>query len=994
MRIREKSASFPKLLLALPFVAVAPGVVRAQAAAAPGASQDATPGPMVEEVLVTGSRIAREDYVAESPMVTVSPELIQSMGGVTLESAMNGLPQLVTSAGASANTGGGQAKVNLRGLGSQRTLVLLDGRRMQPANADGSVDLNMIPPSIVQSVEVITGGASAVYGSDAVTGVVNFKLRRDIEGIEATAQYGAAQEGDAQVQDYSVLAGMKFAEGRGSSILSLNYTDRGDANAAARRPFGRSGSSSSLPEGNWNVDSTNLPTQAAMNTLWANYGFAPGTVSRTARLYFNTDGSMFLQSTPSGPLNYRDGFEGLARNNLIVGNALLSDNEASNFSQTPLERINVFGYTDYEVSPSTKVFVQAQFADFDVTGMRPPNVAGSSSSFIPTTIPVTNPFIPADLATLLASRPRPLDPITITKRSAEATSIFQKWSYTVNEVLAGASGSLPWADMTWNVYGSSGKTRRDESFIDYANNAAINRLLDAPDGGVSICEGGFDPFGLHAMSQECLDYVNRQTHSIIDIETQNVEMNLSGSLFELPAGKVQFAVGADYRNSDFESQPDGQIASGEIAGFLPIQATEGSTDSIEAYTELLVPLLAGKPAADELNLSLAYRFADYDTIGGVSTYKAGLDWRPIRSVMLRGGYSRAIRAPSVGELFAPESLSRTGLGAPGAAGSGDGCDVRSAYRAAGNPDANAARDLCLALGMPLAIVDTYTNTNTANPALAGGNPDLEAETADTYSFGVVLRPQAASPLLSTLSLSVDYYSIELKGAVGNITSLLAMQRCFNADGSNPTYDVGNFYCGLISRLPTNGDISVIENPLFNLGGYRTTGVDIGIDWALPMSMMGASGAGELRVSSNISYLDSFEIQTLEGAPFFDYAGTIGNTQIDPFATARPEWKGITTLSYRVGPATIGLNWRYLGKMENAANVGTNGTAPPTEAMNYFDLNARYTLTDSVELRAGIVNVMDKDPPIVTIDANGQAQTNATTYDIIGRRYFVNMKVRF
>lgn len=988
MRTIENRAALTKVLLALPCVAGVPTVVHAQ-------TSDTGSAAPLEEVLVTGSRIARPDYVAESPMVTVSPDLIQSLGTATLETALNELPQLVTSAGASANTGGGQAKVNLRGLGSQRTLVLLDGRRMQPANADGSVDLNMIPPSLVESVEVITGGASAVYGSDAVTGVVNFKLRRDIEGIEASAQYGAAEEGDAAIRDYSVLAGTKFGEGRGRSILSLNYTDRGSANAAARQPFGRSGSSSSLPEGNWNVDSTNLPTQAAMNTVWGNYGFAPGTVSRTARMYFNTDGSMFLQTSPTGPLNYRDGFDGLARNNLIVGNALLSDNEASNYSQTPLERVNVFSYTDYDVSDSTKVFVQGQFADFDVTGMRPPNVAGSSSSFIPTTIPVTNPFIPPDLAALLASRPRPLEPITITKRSAEATSIFQKWDYNVYEVLAGASGRLPFGDLTWNTYGSYGKTRRDESFVDYANNAAINRLLDAPDGGVNICEGGFDPFGLNAMSQDCLDYVNRRTHSIIDIETQNIELNLQGSLFEMPAGKVQFAVGSGYRKSTFESQPDGQIAAGEIAGFLPIQSTEGSTDSLEAYTELLVPLLAGKPAAEELNLNVAYRYSDYDTIGGVSTYKAGLDWRPIQSLMLRGGYSRAIRAPSVGELFAPEALSRTGLGAPGTAGSGDGCDVRSAYRAAGNPNAAAVRDLCLALGMPLAIVDTYQNTNTANPALAGGNPRLQQETADTYSIGVVWRPRGASELLSTLQLSVDYYSIELEGAVGNITSLLAMQRCFNADGSNPGYDVNNFYCGLISRASTDGDIDVIENPLFNLGGYRTTGVDIGIDWALPLSTLGASAtAGELRISSNISYLSSFEIQTLEGAPFFDYAGTIGNTQIDAFATARPEWKGITSLSYRFGPAVVGVNWRYLGEMENAANVGTNGTAPPTAAINYFDLNARYALTDAVELRAGIVNLTDKDPPIVSIDANGQAQTNATTYDIIGRRYFVNLKVRF
>lgn len=963
------------------------------------AQEAAAQGPEpIEEIVITGSRIARRDFVAVSPIVTVDAALIQASGSVTLEETLNEMPQLVPSANASADLSprSGQASANLRGLGYQRTLVLVDGRRIQPASGNGAADLNMIPPGLIRSVEVITGGASAIYGSDAVTGVINVKLRKDVEGIEIRTQHGMAEEGDGFTQDYNLLVGGNFDEGQGNGFLSLSYSNRESVLSADRRYFGRYGASTSLPQGYWVTDATNLATQAATDAVFDSYGYPAGTVSRTTRLYFNTDGTLFTGSGPDGPRNYRDGFDGLA-SNLIVNpnNSLRYDSDPFVYIQKPLDRTNVFARSEYTVSPNLTVFAQGDYLTYETTANRLPNVQGSFSSFIPLTIPITNPFISPDLASLLASRPQPDDDFGITKRSAENTPIFQRFNYDVFEVVVGASGNFASDNWTWDAYGSYGETAHEESQIDYASNVALNNLLDAPDGGTSICDGGWNPFGLHAMSRSCLDYVNRTTHSTVNLDQYIFQFNVQGSLFELPAGETQLAAGVEYRKNNYTYEPDALISTGELAGYLPIQATAGSTDVQEIYAEFLVPLTARDSAIRETNLDVAYRYSDYDSIGGTSTYKADLDWIPYDGLRIRGGYSKAIRAPSAGELFAPEAIGNAGFGAPGAAGSGDACDIRSYYRSASNPDSDLVRSLCLEQGLPAALIDTYMNVETSATLVTGGNVELQEEAADTYSIGAIFQISGSSAWFSDFSVSLDYYSIKIDAAVGTVTSGLAMQRCFNSDGSNPTLNVDNFYCTLISRDPGDGDPSLVQNPLFNLGGYKTSGVDLSIDWHIPLAEVGlGERSRDLVLSSFINRLDKFEIQTLDGTPFVDYAGTIGNSQIEPYATARPDWKAITTFKYLSGPLDVALRWRYLGRMENSANVGTGGTLPATKSVSYFDLNGGYNFTDDIAVRLGVVNLLNQDPPVTSINSQGIASTDATTYDVIGRRYFVQFNVDF
>lgn len=376
---------------------VAPTADPAVAAPAPEAvgqtavSQDAT-----GDVIVTGSRISRRDYVSESPIVTVGQAAIAATGSPNLEATLNQLPQLTTSASAASNfTGrGGQASADLRGLGQQRTLVLLDGHRLQPSSADGSIDLNTIPADLIGSAEVITGGASAVYGSDAVTGVVNLKVRRDAHGVELSGRYNLTDKGDGAIKDVSLIAGSRFHDNRAYALFSVGHTERDPVQLNARGYLRNQVASTIISEGNITAIANNLPSAATVNALFAKYGFAPGTVPANAAFAFNTDGTLFTRgSTTTGPINFRSPPSvdvGVYNNNLYYFGANRF------YDQTQQKRTNVFSLLEYDVTSDIKFTGQLLFNDINVTAQRANTVLGGGAS-APILIPVTNPFIPADV---------------------------------------------------------------------------------------------------------------------------------------------------------------------------------------------------------------------------------------------------------------------------------------------------------------------------------------------------------------------------------------------------------------------------------------------------------------------------------------------------------------------------------------------------------------------------------------------------------------------
>jgi len=960
--------------------------VHAQSAPAPSEASAAEAAPQ-SEIIVTGSRISRRDYSSTSPITTVDGDFIARSDSSTLETSLNQLPQIAASASSSTNTQarGGQASINLRGLGQQRTLVLLDGRRIQPSSPDGAVDLNIVPAALVGNVEIITGGASAIYGSDAVTGVVNLKLRRDLDGIEASAKFGVSERGDAGTRDFNLLGGTEFAGGRGSIIASFGYSRRDDAPFTDRPHLRGQVLVPAIPDTLVSVSAANLPSQAALDAIFAGYGAAPGTVSPTTQLSFNRDGTLFA---PPGAVNYRGSLDLPYRLNNGTLNYAVSETYTA---QTPLERITGFGHVDFELADSVTLFVEGLYTNYSVvTGGAYAN-AGSSSGR-PLSVPVTNPFIPDDLRIYLASRPDPDAPFRVSRFTVEAGPREERNEYDVYQITAGLNGTI--ADgLSWSLVGSYGKTTQATTYRGYPSTVAMQDLLSAPDGGRSLCDGGYDLFGAQPVSDACVAYISRTAHNRTELGQTIVEGTLSGGLFDLPAGTLKFAAGAAYRENSYSFDADPLISNGELANFLPVFSSGGKTKALEGYVELLIPVLHDLPLIREFNLAPSYRYSDYNTVGGISTYKIDADWLVTEGVRVRGGYSRATRAPSAGELFAATNLGQAPIGSPGLIGLGDPCDVRGAYRASGSSIAGAVRDLCLAQGVPSNLIDSFTNINPRVPFEAGGNTGLAPEKADTYSVGVVLNPKFASPWLSRLSLSVDYYKIAIEEAIGQITNNVALSQCFDPT-ANPGLSTDNYYCALLTRDPTNGQLSQIGNPLLNLATYSSSGIDTQFDWRVDFGEIGLGGDGSFAIHSVVSYLDSFKIQNLAGAPTLEYAGTIGNQQIDLFATAHPRWKATTSGTLTLGGTSVALRWRFLDKMDNAANAGTGGTATGVKAVSYFDLDIGTKISDTFDLSIGAVNLFDKKPPILYTNPTGVLETEPYSYDLIGRRFYVSAKAVF
>ena len=962
-------------LAALMLASVTPAAAHAQAAASE----------TVDEVVVTGSRIARQDYSASTPISTISAAAVEKTGAVTLDTALKQRPQFVGSTGSTTNSNGngGQANVQLRGLGRQRTLVLMDGRRLPPANSDGSVDINVIPSALIENVEVITGGASAIYGSDAVAGVVNIRMKHHFSGLELDAQYGAADNGDAEDYKISVALGGDFAEGRGNSVFSAEYANRNAIFIADRGYSVGANRDAVLPTGLVSF-ATGAPSQAALDAVFGRYGVAAGVVRSSNSFGFNPDGTLF--TTGVTVQNFKQSDPTLFT---VTPTQVLAEGRQYRFLQLPLETYSFYNRTSYALTEGTQAFMQLFYSNnVGATQGNPVPSASNATTGVPL-VPVTNPFIPADLRTLLASRASPTAGIALSKRfdALGGGRLVQNNNHTYQAV-AGVEGRLPIMDWKWDFTGSYGKNEITTRYTNYVSRAALQSLLSAPDGGASICAGGFNPFGNNPVSKACADFIAKRLKSQREIEQRVVEGNVQGRLFALPAGDLRFAIGADYREDHYREDPDALIASGDTiaqAGAF----FEGRSKVKEGYAELLIPIVKDLPFVKELSVDVGARISDYDTIGSVATYKADGSWKVVDQLTLRGGYERAIRAPSLGELYTPVVNAPGIIGLAGSLGSGDPCDIRGAYRTGAN--GAKVRALCLSQGVPQSLIDTYTFSQQSAGTRTGGNAALKEETADTFSIGAVWRPTIDHDLFRNVSLSVDYYSIKVKDAVGSITPTLTLSRCFNASGAtNPAYAADNTFCQLVTRNP-DGTINLITGQSLNLGAYKTAGVDVQLDWRFDTEALGLPDGGSLSVNLVTSWLDTFKILSLPGDPYLEYAGTIGNGQIDPVAISRPKWKSNLDLEYQNGPAMVGVIWRFFGKMDNAANVGaTNPTAVGVSSVSYFDLTARYRLSQKLELWGVVTNLTDKLPPVYP----AAGSTDLATYDVIGRRFTLGVKARF
>ncbi len=954
------------VLPALAAKADAPASVIVATASAESASAAATSGIAPDGattelggVTVTGSRIVRLDYDSSSPLTTVSKEAIESSGQVTIEEVLNTLPQLGLGANkTNAGWGGtGQATLNLRGLGAQRNLVLLDGRRLQPSTTDNIVDVNAIPTALISGIEIITGGASAVYGSDAIAGVVNVLVNDRFEGVQLDTRYSRYAEGDGDTHDVELTFGGNFAGDRGNAVLSFSTADRDGVDFMAREFFRKhpGGTDFRLQTGTYEFGA-NLPSQDAVDLVFGQYGAVPGRVPvrPTTYLGFNDDGSLFLAN--NGPFNWR-GPDGQLND---TGTQLNNLNQYS-LIQVPLDRKTAFGRVRYDIADGIEAYGQFNWAELD-------SYVAAEGGNTAINVPTTNPFIPDDLRTILDSRADPDAPFRLHKRFQEAgprtfERTFDSWQF-----IAGLKGKLDAFNGSWDAYVSRGSTAAHE-----VNNGAVvieslRTLINAPDGGTDLCAGGYNPFGLTVLSDECRQFLVAATVSDTRYEQDVAEANLQGELFALPAGEVRIATGFGWRRNTYDFTPDRLLQQGGIVGVPAKGASHGSTSVKEVYVETLLPLLYEKPLAHALDLGLAYRYSDYDPSGGVDTWKADFNWAPVAALRVRGGYQRAVRAPSVGELYVAAETESNSYGLV-ANGQGDQCDANSPLR--NGPNATAIEALCLAHGVPADLLPTYIDTQRESLATRAGNTGLAPESADTVTVGVVWSPEFAD-----LSLAVDYFDIRVDDVIGTLTSAQVLAACFNQDGSNPGYAADNFYCRLIQRNAETGRIDNIDKPTFNMGSLKTSGVDVQVDWRHALA------GGELSAGSVLSWVDRYEVQAVEGGNTYDYAGFVGTL---------PTWKAVSRVRYARGPGSLGLRWRYIGSMEHSSKVlNPASTTPPVDAFSYYDVFGRWAFGTHVVLDAGINNLFDKDPPQV---GGTPGATHNATYDIYGRQYFVGLSVK-
>jgi len=978
-------------LTALAVAAAISGVLASPNSAwADQAAEASAPGPdsaqerdgAIGEILVTGSRISRSDYTSTSPIVTLSAEAISTSGTVTIENTLNQLPQFVQ--GQTQSTVGavalpGRATLNLRGLGETRNLVLLDGRRLPLSSPFAVVDVNLIPQSILGSVEVITGGASAVYGSEAMSGVVNFKTKEFFEGVQIDGRSGFSDQGGADTLDASITGGFKIANDRGHLLLSAGYTDR-EVLWGSERDFYQLGVLSSfIGTGSFVPSATNLPTQASVDGVFANYGVAPGAVLNSRSLGFNDNATLFGQI---GAFNYQGPTTGFFS---TVGNIVRQPVTYQEFVVNPLERKSFYGKFDYDVVDNASVYMQFLYNQTRTTGQ----VGWSPTLFVVPVVPVTNPFIPSDLATILASRPNPTATFTLNHRFMGLETREFPTDFTTAQYILGFRGDLPIKDWGWDIYGSYDSMDMVETQDKAILLTRMSNLLFAADGGASICAGGFNPFGLQnatSISDACRAYMETDTHDYTKTTQNIVEANLTGSLFELPAGNLKFSLVLGYRDNSYELDPDPAREGADIIGTLPTFPTQGDVSVKEAALEILVPILNDAPLAKSLELNLGFRTSDYDVSGRHETYKIDGVWEPVSALMFRGGYEHAIRAPNVGELYSAAQAAQAQIGSP--PGQGDPCDVRSAARTGAN--AASLRALCVATGVPDAIVDTFQYTTVAVGTLISGSTALTPEEGDTYTFGAVFRPSGDSELFSNFSLSVDYYDIDITNVINIVSGVTAMNKCYNLDGTNPAYDANNQYCQLINRDATGG-IRTVLTPYFNLGGLSTTGVDAQLDWRFPLSGFGMSdGAGGLRLNVVANFLQSYEVQLLPGSAIQEFGGTIDGTQNGGIPL--PDWKTLTTLTYELDKFEIGVRWRHLPEMDDITSVTRPASpAPGVPSYDLFDANVAVRLNDTLLLRGGATNVFDEEPPIVS---GTVGQTQPGTYDIIGRNYYVGFQANF
>ena len=910
----------------------------------------------VERIEVTGSRIKRADLESASPVSIITTEDMKIQGISNISDALQNLTAQSGGLTAAVNNGGnGNATVNLRGMGASRTLVLVNGRRMiaSGTGAASTVDLNAIPFSAVKRIEVLKDGASAVYGSDALAGVVNIIMRDDFEGFELDASYAKTGEGDGEEASISSTFGV--SSDKGNVVVNVGFYDRGTVRASDR-------DYSACP---YSETEGKRFCAGSGNSLGMNGYLDNGDGDQ---IQFEPGGNG--TSSPSGYHPYIGSGEGNDAYNY----------SAASYLSTPATRYNVSVLGNYELADDLNFFAEAYYTNRTSTQQLAPapinytyNVDGRD--WLISQNPEVYPFSGLyDFAT----PGQDVNLFPLRRMSEMGGRVFEQEVNTA-QFTTGLEGFIA-EQYSWNVfytYGRNSAVDRSKNYINVDKMiASVNEncegvTVTGTPGNASVT--GNDPaapcinyFGEGSLTQADADYLRYTDQGTSGTEMHHIGASISGDLFELPAGVIGFAFGLEHREESAFNQPDAFSSSG-IGSGNAVQPTSGGYKVDEAYVEFVVPLLTDLPMVQSLDLEAALRYFDYDTFGSDTTYKLGLTWRMTDEVMLRSVLSTAFRAPSVSELYGGQSDSFTNYTDPCTGFGGAGFD--SKYQVACAADAAAGS---------IASDGTFAQNSGQLRAVVGGNPDLGPETADTFTVGLVVEP------LDGLSFTIDYYDIEVENVISSVGITTKLDKCYSAGATGG--QGGSFpLCGGVVRDGT-GNFDGTPSLNQNLSTWNLSGIDFNAEYNFD-----AAGLA-WKASWEASYISKWEVQEFAGEPLQDYVGVASSS-----SGSIPEWKHNLGLSVYGDDWSVSYNAMYVNSLvtESVALFDKDPAdfyAPEADSFISHTISGSYQLNEHVSLRGGVDNLTDEEPPYYS--DYDDANTDTTLYKYVGRNFFVGTTISF
>jgi iron complex outermembrane receptor protein len=899
----------------------------------------------IEEVMVTGSRIARDplDYVG--PMNVISNETITKANAITVQEILQEIPAVTMNGTNENDSNGGQGvrSVEMRNLGEQRTLLLVNGRRfVSTVLGTGLVgDLNNIPVNMIERVEVLGDGSSAVYGSDAVAGVVNVILKQDFEGVELSVGGGQSGEQDGDRYDLSMVMGANFDKGNitfGVSFAEekeVTFADRSWSQDPVIIDFG----------GGATLNGSGIPP-------WGKY-YRPSDGSSIA---FSPDADTGLDFTECGGANAQaiDGYEP-CRFNYNLGNdiSLLSPNQKTSF----------FLKGNYELTDTLNLIAEVSYTDREGSlgfpGLPISGAHGQFTDMVP--VPFTNPHIPSDALAMiqaeeLAANAAATGFIMDWRAQDAGTRQFEYQGETVS-TLFGLEGEFT-NGWTWDAHFNWGRSEVFEETFDQVNVGKLRIAVDPDkcdaDVGCSNAQAApgdaIDIFGRGDVTEAFANYILFDDTELNEYEMMQIAGNVSGDLFELPAGTVGFAAGFEYREEEGGSRKSAVTQSGDSGGNFS-QSTKGEYDVTEFYAEVNLPLIQDAPMAENLSMDLAWRYSDYNTIGDDSTYKIGVSWSPFEDLRLRAVSSTAFRAPNIMELFGGISDTFDAVGDPC---SGYGGDTSTTVGAN-----------CAAAGVPAGYVQNAGQLKVSE----GGNPDLEAETADNLTFGIVWTPS----FIEDFSIALDYYEIEVDNAIQARDVTGVINNCYNTPGLSAAD------CARIGRNE-QGNIIRLEVLNENLASLESSGVDMTLNYGLDTDI------GRFSVNWLANYLIEYKETSDDGSE---------EIFTDRIAMDNAAWSGYprirSNLSFNLAQDNwdVGLTHRYIHDADADPVVPSLDVVDSVDAVHYFDLTGSMNF-GNFRVVAGIENLTDEEPEYIpAISTN-----TSTVYDWMGRFYYTKVTYSF